>query len=346
MAQQNNANLDDTLRSDGISESKDNLAVSLESQSSGEPVHDGRHPEARFTSRRSQSLSSASIVNDIGLHRLTLDGGSGRVPVQSPGRYVHPHIRGDKVLDDTRATQFHQRDNYRGSRFRAATYNYSKPFGATHRTSQAWVSSEAQAQQQLEEEFLIVRNSMRRLFAHSEVAKWKLADYLAHRQEMIDLRNKKLGSRAQTRKALQSPSYLTISPETQDLLRAWGLSKGNFDQQGNCGRVLGEKTIWCTDWKNGKEEVAPWPTLAEMKWEGDDRAKTNVGRFLPLPRELGPASLAWNQLPVVEQYPMDQINKIPTMEDIYLPVDQEIEEEMEYLWSKKLDTDIWASLTD
>jgi hypothetical protein len=66
-----------------------------------------------------------------------------------------------------------------------------------------------------------------------------------------------------------------------------------------------------------------------MKWEGDDRAKTKVGRFLPLPREEGPPGLAWSQMQVVEQYPLDQVARIPTMEDIYLPVD-EIDDEVKY----------------
>jgi hypothetical protein len=84
--------------------------------------------------------------------------------------------------------------------------------------------------------------------------------------------------------------------------------------------------------------------MAEMKWEGDDRAKTGVGRFLPLPREEGPPGLMWNQLPVIEQYPIDQVCKIPTMEDVYLPVDYKIEEDHEYLWSKELEKDIDAFL--
>lgn len=59
------------------------------------------------------------------------------------------------------------------------------------------------------------------------------------------------------------------------------------------------KTIWCMDWMNGKDDdPAPWPSLAEMKWEGDDRAKTACGRFLPLPREPGAPGIPWGQLHV------------------------------------------------
>jgi hypothetical protein len=39
--------------------------------------------------------------------------------------------------------------------------------------------------------------------------------------------------------------------------------------------------------------------------------------------------LPWNQLPCVDQYPIDQVARIPAMEDVYLPVDDQIEGEMQ-----------------
>lgn len=116
-------------------------------------------------------------------------------------------------------------------------------------------------------------------------------------------------------------------PEIVARLEMMGLPYHNPSMQGNISRVLGEKTIWCHDWRNGKDEIADWPTLAEMKWEGDDRAKTGVGRFPPLPRERGPPSIAWNQLAIVEQYPLDEVARIPTLEDVLLPVDEIPEED-------------------
>ncbi|KAF2732047.1 hypothetical protein EJ04DRAFT_514173 [Polyplosphaeria fusca] len=66
-----------------------------------------------------------------------------------------------------------------------------------------------------------------------------------------------------------------------------------------------------------------------MKWEGDDRAKTGVGRFPPIPREVGAPGIQWNQLQAVEQYELDKTCLVPDMEDIYLPVD-EIDDEVKY----------------
>lgn len=55
--------------------------------------------------------------------------------------------------------------------------------------------------------------------------------------------------------------------------------------------ALGEKTIWCQDWQNGRRRVPDlrlgrrsqkrlglWPTFAEMKWEDDDRTKKSIDK--------------------------------------------------------------------
>ncbi|KAJ4991040.1 hypothetical protein SVAN01_03390 [Stagonosporopsis vannaccii] len=208
--------------------------------------------------------------------------------------------------------------------------------GGDHGNAHTWVSDESGAAQ----EFLTVRNSMRRMFKNADVARWKIADYIAHREAVMASKATLLAQTSESQEVKLDPR---ISPEKQDMMKRCGLF-GNFEQVGNFSRALGERTIWCKDWQNGKDEVAPWPCLAEMKWEGDDRAKTGVGRYPPLPREQGPVGLPWNQLEVVEQYPLDQIARIPTMEDVYLPVD-EIEEDVKYdLLNKDLEDAINAYL--
>lgn len=184
---------------------------------------------------------------------------------------------------------------------------------------------------------------MKRMFKNADVAKWSIPDYMAHRETMTALRTKRLAEQVENPSNSAHCHATPISPQAQDMMQRSGLH-GNFDQIGNYSRALGEQTIWCTDWQNGKEEIAPWPCIAEMKWEGDDRAKTGVGRFPPLPREQGPVGLPWSQLQVVEQYPLDKIAQIPTMEDIYLPVD-EIDDAIKYdLLNKGLEDSIDAYL--
>ncbi|KAF1977833.1 hypothetical protein BU23DRAFT_564697 [Bimuria novae-zelandiae CBS 107.79] len=193
--------------------------------------------------------------------------------------------------------------------------------GSGFRSSRTWVSPEAQHQQ----EFLMIRNAMRRLFKNSEVAKWKLADYTAHKEAILAAQKAAL-DRALQQKTLEQH----LDPIDFDTRKVGSIRKlipgASMVMTGNTSRVLGMKTIWCLDWENGKDEIAPWPSLTEMKWEGDDRAKTNCGRFLPLPREQGAANIQWHQLHVVEQYVLDRVQCIPTMEDIYAPI-EEIEED-------------------
>ncbi|KAH7399110.1 hypothetical protein DE146DRAFT_522294 [Phaeosphaeria sp. MPI-PUGE-AT-0046c] len=278
----------------------------------------------------SNSFSSPLSPDSLNFDNLAINPTVVGSPLQGSnvGRYTAPFQRRAKEYNDAGRFSNHSSSFMRGE----GSVRTGSPFaggrGSGFRNSRTWLSTDAQAAH----EFLLVRTAMRRQFKNSDVAKWKISDYIAHREAMVTAQAHALANRVEGLSLRIEP----ISPETQQSLNKWGIF-GNFDEHGNNSRVLGEQTIWCTDWMNGKDEVAPWPCLAEMKWEGDDRAKTGVGRFLPLPREEGPPGLPWNQLPCVDQFPIDQVARIPTMEDVYLPVDDQIEEEMKYLWSKKLE---------
>jgi hypothetical protein len=101
----------------------------------------------------------------------------------------------------------------------------------------------------------------------------------------------------------------------------------------NRGTVLAMETIWCPRPDVFWQPSAPWPCMAEMKWEGDSRVATEYGRFLrwhPIPRVpehwAGHNCPGWNQdykeRSMVEILPFDQVWLIPTLEDILLPVDE------------------------
>lgn len=275
-------------------------------------------------------LGSPLSPDSLNFDSLTVDTPVVGSPLQSGnvGRYTAPFQRRAREYNDAGRFSYHSNSFMRGEGSVRTGSPFSSGRGGSFRNSRTWLSPDAQAAH----EFLVIRTAMRRQFKNSDVAKWKISDYIAHREAMVASQAHTLANKVEELSLRIAP----ISPETQQSLNKWGLF-GNFDQHGNTGRVLGEQTIWCNDWMNGKDEVAPWPSTAEMKWEGDDRAKTGVGRFLPLPREEGPPGLPWNQLPCVDQYPIDQVARIPTMEDVYLPVDDQIEEDMEYLWSKDLE---------
>lgn len=208
--------------------------------------------------------------------------------------------------------------------------NFPRPFakytagGASYRNSHTWVSPENQHMQ----EFLVIRNSMRRLFKHSDVSKWKFDDYVAHKKAMVESKKQLLAAKIKSREEEESLKVPVGDAGALESLMM-RIPNNNYFMEPGRSRVLNYKTIWCEGWEVEKEEVAPWPTHAELKWEGDDRAKTGVGRYPPLPRENGAAGIPWNQLQALEQHPLDCVGRIPTMEDVYLPVD-EIDDDVKY----------------
>ncbi|KAF2154303.1 hypothetical protein K461DRAFT_292963 [Myriangium duriaei CBS 260.36] len=82
--------------------------------------------------------------------------------------------------------------------------------------------------------------------------------------------------------------------------------------------VLGSETIWCQDWTNNKDFIAPWPTLAELKHEGDDRVSTSVShrRFFPIPRFPSASDISWNEVAFLPQHHMDQISNLSEPESM------------------------------
>ncbi|KAF1836838.1 hypothetical protein BDW02DRAFT_587065 [Decorospora gaudefroyi] len=314
-----------------------NHATSAASNSSRDTLRDDGSSDAHSNGDGALSVNSPISVNDLNFNNLNIQDWDPRFHKSNGNRYKNPFQRGLKHHDSS-AYGLPAHESRRDNNNRLGAPYHGRGGAAAFRNSRTWMSPDAQAQQ----EFLIIRNSMRRLFKHSDVAKWKLSDYVAHREAMVASQANKLARKVKVKEEARHLSP-EIPPGTREFLLRCGV-EGNFDEQGNFGRVLGEQTIWCEDWENGKDEIAPWPSMAEMKWEGDDRAKTGVGRFLPLPREEGPSGLMWNQLPAIEQYPIDQVCKIPTMEDVYLPVDYDIEPDHEYLWSKELEKEMDALL--
>jgi hypothetical protein len=312
------------------------------SNSSGGSLHEDESSDIRSDGDRTQSLKSPLSPQSLDFENLTIDDAGVRFAKDSVGRYTAPFQRGIKNYNDSNFYSYPYNDivrRERSIRTRGPSNGRGGSGSGGLRNSRTWMSTDTQAMQK----FMVIRNSMRRQFKNADVAKWKYSDYIAHREAIVASQANKLANKVKARESVLSLCIPSIPLETQQSLNKWGLF-GNFDQHGNLSRVLGEQTIWCHDWENGKDDIAPWPSTAESKWEGDDRAKTGVGRFLPLPRELGPPGLAWNTLPCVEQYPIDQVARIPTMEDVYLPVDDQIEDEMEYLWSKDLEEAMEAFL--
>lgn len=101
----------------------------------------------------------------------------------------------------------------------------------------------------------------------------------------------------------------------------------------NLTSVTAERTMWCKRWEHFSGYEAAWPTIAELKYEGEDRAESNVGRYLPLPRfrtnETVPAK---DCISTPESWPIfDMLNKPPTEDDVLsrlFGVDEVLEEDI------------------
>lgn len=77
----------------------------------------------------------------------------------------------------------------------------------------------------------------------------------------------------------------------------------------NRSTVLTYETIWAP-WSlpTDKHPEALWPDRTEFQYEGDDRAKSDVGRFLPLPRKPGNETVNWKARDQLQPYrPLDHV---------------------------------------
>lgn len=114
----------------------------------------------------------------------------------------------------------------------------------------------------------------------------------------------------------------------------------------NRSAVLAHETIWAS-WSvpTEKHPEALWPDRTEFQYEGDDRAKSEVGRFLPLPRKPGNETVNWKARDQLQGYrPLDNVGMFkedgtPDIEmrqgcdDLYRG--REYEEKVEKLLGKK-----------
>jgi hypothetical protein len=77
----------------------------------------------------------------------------------------------------------------------------------------------------------------------------------------------------------------------------------------NRSAVLCHETIWAPwSFPTDKHPEAHWPDRTEFQYEGDDRAKSDVGRFLPLPRKPGNETVNWKAREQLQSHrPLDHV---------------------------------------
>jgi hypothetical protein len=140
-------------------------------------------------------------------------------------------------------------------------------------------------------------------------------DYAAHKKEWEAGRSRRVEQRmareleiAEDRQKLQNVRF-PIPPHIRTAFDGKNLN-------GHYSPVTSRETIFCPQWEKGKENVSPWPSKSEMKYEGDDRISTDPlhARFLGAPRVEGNETVNWQHRAIIAQYPLD---------DFYYPIPDE-----------------------
>jgi hypothetical protein len=160
-------------------------------------------------------------------------------------------------------------------------------------------------------------------------------DYVQHRKEMQEAEVELV--RRQLLQAQQKRKYEGFSRKVDQAFggKKFGSLAAGSDGKGvnasanppNRAPVLAQRSIWSGPISTPWRTPAPWPCMQEMQWEGDQRVATEngrYGRFPPLPREAPAANdpAPWHTREMVEFEPIDQVWRVPTIEDICAPIEE------------------------
>ena len=165
-------------------------------------------------------------------------------------------------------------------------------------SSRCWVQPDDQEYMR----YAASRDKLQTIMQRSDILPVTYAEWITHRLEILEDQKKELERMVRAKEMAQAEKIL---PALNG--RTWHDGRGT---------VLGQETIWSHWLLPVLMPSAPWPSLQELRWEGDDRARSGVHRFLPLPREAANETVAWHQLRMVHALDFDQVRKVPTAETI------------------------------
>ncbi|KAF2760492.1 hypothetical protein EJ05DRAFT_536592 [Pseudovirgaria hyperparasitica] len=206
----------------------------------------------------------------------------------------------------------------------------SEPALAMHQKATGYTNSITWESKSTKERknYLVAQHSLERLCPHSPVR------YMAFR-EWMELRQYHHG------RELRKERKRLYEAEERMRLQALGIPPlmqpfGGKIFEGNRTAVLSQQSIWCRwDW-DAKPELAEWPCSEEMRYQGDGRAQSKLGRFLALPRYQPNFTVGWDQCRMTAVYPFDEVNRVPTEEDVCAPVDEILEADIPMLLNQSL----------
>ena len=188
--------------------------------------------------------------------------------------------------------------------------------------------------------------------SHTYTRKWHSEEFLANRQWMADtklfnMRFPDYPFKPPTRKAFLEDCHLYARAKAEVANRKASSTKEwqrysnpqikpfggrKFSGHEPCprGPVLSQNTIWIPmEWYPKFKSLSRWPSLEQMKYEGDDRVNSksgrSFGRYLALPRWPNDnPTVSWTMWDVIPAQRLDEVWQAPTAYDIYLPEENEM----------------------
>lgn len=162
-----------------------------------------------------------------------------------------------------------------------------------------------------QEKFVVVMENLTRteFIPRSPFVPTNLSEWLAHRvafaEDMRREEMQKLASREAAHESVLGSGRVRIGP-----------AFGGKRFRDNRSPVLAMGSIWSPWYQpTAAHPQALWPSLEEMKEEGDERNTSGFGRFPPLPRVPGNETVVWKQKNMITQFPFDKVWELPTLEE-------------------------------
>ena len=279
------------------------VALPQEPQSSPEPFtpsrsYPGIPPKEGSTSQPSASTTPVAATR-------------GRSPPQQPRSQGSPPQQSASM---TPRTDFRGRTPPRAPR----------AFQVSHTNSHTWLNNRLVERERWRE---IERNLIRMRFIDPmkrAMVPQTFHAYMNHRRD----RAEGLANREARRLAQRNPPNVWPLSGLTPVKVGTAFGGKRFDDRR--GAVLAQRTIWSREYIPSEEKPqAPWPSIEEMREEGDERATSEFGRFPGLPRMPGNETAAWRARIQLPQYPMDEVWRSPCKETYKAARRESPPEEME-----------------
>ncbi|KAK4947632.1 hypothetical protein LTR10_013578 [Elasticomyces elasticus] len=193
-----------------------------------------------------------------------------------------------------------------------------QPLPPSHTASTTWKSNNVKEQEEFDRVKQRVKHIAPEQFkAHAKPGKGpsgifpqNVTEWTQHKKEILALAQAEQQKNLELLKG-QISSRAKIPKHQRKIKSVFGVD-GKIFKDGR-SPVLAMPSIWSAEYQ---QTTADWPTVAELKWNGDSRecklARTKCGRYLPPPRDPSDESLTWHDQPFLRARSLDQTGPVYT----------------------------------